>query len=212
MTAVTYTALRSITRTSFSASAKTDISTTVSTFSSVAGDLLGANSGEWVLVSGFANSTNDGWHQLSTNSTTTTITVTSTLVVEAAGNSVTILGYLRGLEQIYSIDLRVKSMAKKRVVSKAVSKSLDGSTESQLNFSKNAYAIDTSSLTGSIYDQFIEFLDSCENGEAFSFDKDGTVASPSTIISAKITGNGYQEARFSNTGNRVVIGFSLEEV
>lgn len=210
MTAVTYTALRSITRTSFEAQAKVDISTTVSTIDSVAGEFLGVNSGEWVLVTGFTNAANNGWHQLSVASTTTTITVTSTLVVEAAGDSVTILGYLRGNGQLYSIDVKVKSMDRKRVVDKAVSKSIDGTTESVLNYSRNNYIISTTSLTGTAYDQFIEFLDSCENREPFSFDKNGTVASPSTTESAKITSNGYQEARFSNTGDRVAISFALE--
>ncbi len=212
MTAVTYTALRSITRTSFNVSAKTDVSATDSTFSSVTGDFLGVASGDWVLVTGFTNSANNGWHQLSIVSTTTTITVTSTLIAESAGNSITILGYLRGSGQLYSIDVKVKAMARKRVVNKAVSRSLDGSIESQLNYSKDEYTISTTSLTGSTYNQFVEFLDSCENGEAFSFDKNGTVASPSTIVSAKIKSSGYQESRFSNTGDKVSITFSLEEV
>jgi len=198
MPGITYTALRSITRVQFESLSKTDVSTTISTFSSVAGDLLGLNSGEWVNVTGFTDIANNGWHQLNENSTASTITVTSTLVVEAAGNSVSIVGYLRGQEQPYSFDLGMQVDDRQRVPTKTVLKALAGNVETLTHRREEFFSVTTLPLNNAEYDQVIEFLDSVESDEIWTFDRTGSIAVPVNKLGARIEGNGYTEQRVGN--------------
>lgn len=214
MPAITYTALRSIERVSFSSENKTTIAATssgspnVSTFtdSSSPGSLAGLNSGEWIYVTGFTTAANNGWHQVSGASSATVITVSSILTVEAAGDAVTILGYLRGSGQQYSFDVSFTSDNRNRKVTKFVSVALDGNTETLTQRRTENYNISSSVLdtTESEYSQWIEFLDSCESGETFTFDRVGSVATADDPVSALIDSEGYTEQRLENiTGRRI---------
>jgi len=209
---ISYTALRSIERTSFSANNKLTIAATstgspnVSTFtdSNSPGNLAGINSGEWIYITGFSIEVNNGWHQVSVNSTTGLITVSTILTAESAGSSITILGYLRGFGQVYSFDTAFTSDDRNRVVTKAISTSLGGNIETLSNRRENFYNILSQVLdsNGTDYPQFIEFLDSCESGESFTFDRVGTIAIPDNAITVYLDGNGYTEQRLANITDR----------
>ena len=208
MPALSYTVLRSIVRVTFNVTLKTDISVSssgsplVNTFSSVAGDFSGLNSGEWVFVEGFTNSANNGWHQLSLNSTSSLITVTSTLITELAGVVVSFTGYLYGFGELVSSDIRVSVDNRQKQVIKTESKSLDGSIETLTDDRKTFYNITTGVLIPADYKFMIQFLDSCESGEAFTWDRDGTLASPDLSVSSYLDSNGYTEERLENIIDR----------
>jgi len=211
MPSLTYTALRSIERTTFSVSAKTTIAATsagspnVSTFTDSAspGNLKGVTNNQWIYI---VTPLNTGWHQVIGTSTAGLITVASILTVEAAGSPVTILGYLRGFNQSYSIDVSFTNDDRQRLVTKNVSKALDGSIETLTHRRETYYNITSSAMDtlDADYPQFIEFVDSCESGENFIFDRDGSIAVPLNAISATIEGTGYTEQRLPNiTGRRI---------
>lgn len=214
MPSITYTALRSIERVSFNATNKITLSATssgspnVSTFadSESPGNLSGLNNVEWIFVSGFTTAANNGWHQVSGASSASSITVFSILTVEAAGNNITILGYLRGLDQSYSIDVDFMSDDRDRRVTKFLNVAIDGNTETLTQRRQDFFNITSSYLdtTSTDYPQFIEFLDSVESGESFSFDRNGSVATPDNVVAAWIDGNGYTEQRLENIiGRRI---------
>lgn len=208
MPALTYTVLRSIVRVPFNVAAKTDISVSssgsplVNTFSSVAGDFAGLNSGEWVFTEGFTNSENNGWHQLSVNSTSTLITVTSTLVTELAGITVNVVGYLYGLNESVSKDIRVMIDNRQKGVVKTEARSLDGTIETLTDKRNTFYNITTGVLIPDDYKFIIQFLDSCESGETFTWDRDGTLATPDNALAAYLDSNGYVEERLENIVDR----------
>jgi len=212
MPAIIYTALRSIKRTSFESLSKTTISVTstgspnTSTLSDSAspGSLSGLSNGDWVKVTGFTTTVNNGWHQVLSTSNANAITVNTILTVEAAGNVITILGYLRGSGQSYSIDVRFTNDDRQRKVTKTEAAALSGNTETIVHRRENFFSIVSQVLdtTGTNYDQFIEFLDSCESGESFTFDRTGSVATPVDQLTARLTGDGYTEQRLSNITDR----------
>ncbi len=214
MPSISYTALRSIERVSFEVSNSLTIAVTstgspnVSTFTdSVSpGNLAGLNSGEWVLVSGFTTAVNNGWHQVVGASSGGIITVSTILTVEAAGASVTILGHLRGNNITYSFDVSFTTDDRERKVTKFTNVALDGNAETLTQRRQEYFNITTSAMdTGSTdYPQMIEFLDSCESGETFTFDRVGTVAVPDDELVAYLDGSGYVEQRLPNiTGRRI---------
>ena len=214
MSSITYTALRGIERVSFETLNQTTIAATssgspnVSTFtdSNSPGTLAGLNDEEWIYVTGFTTAANNGWHQVSGASSANTITVTSILTAEVAGDTVTILGYLRGYGATYAMDVSSQVDDRSREVTKNMSVALDGTTETVTHRRQNFYNITSGYLdtTSTDYPQYVEFLESCESGEGFSFDRDGSVAVPDTLIPAYLEGNGYTEQRLENiTGRRI---------
>jgi len=214
MPAITYTALRSIERVTAEAKNKTTIAVTssgspnLSTFtdSESPGNLGGLNNLEWIYVTGFSTSTNNGWHQVSGLSSAGVITVTSILTVEAAGNTITILGYLRGYNQSYSIDVSFTNDDRERLVTKFKNVALDGNIETLTQRREEFFNITSAVLDTALsdYPQFIEFLDSCESGEVFTFDRVGSIAIPDNAVSAFLSGSGYTEQRLDNiTGRRI---------
>lgn len=212
MPAITYTALRSVTRTSFEVLSSTTISVTssgspnVSTFSDIASpaSLAGLNTDEWIYVTGFTTTANNGWHQISSTSAANTITTNSILTVEAAGDTITILGYLRSANEAYSIDVSYTADNRQRQVTKVKSVSLSGNTETLTHRREDFFNITSGVLStiGTDYDQFIEFLDSCESGEEFTFDRTGSVAVPVNPRTGRLSGDGYTEQRLENITDR----------
>jgi len=198
MAAFTYTALRSIARLSFDVFQANDITVSLNAFTSLTTVLSGLKSGDWILVSGVPDKTNDGWHEVSTNSLSTSISVTSTLNVQASGNVVSIVGYVRGQGSSYSFDLSLQSDDRKRVPTKQVSTSLSGKTETLTHRREEFYLLKTQYLDPIQYLQVIEFLDSCESDEYFSFDRIGTVSNPMSSKPARLTSKGYTENRIAN--------------
>lgn len=205
MPSVTYTAQRSIIPLSFLVSDKTDISAStlgspfVNSYKSVSTDLSGLKTNEWIKVSGFTNAINNGWYQLAIDSVTNTITLITinndAFINEAAGNSITIDGYLHGKGANYSLDLRFRSDNRQRQVIKYNSQALDGNTETIVQDRINYYDINSGVIIPNVYRSMIEFLDSCESNEQFTFDRDGSIAIPVDPLAAVLEDEGYTEER-----------------
>jgi hypothetical protein len=87
-----------------------------------------------------------------------------------------------------------------REVKKTVNESLNGTRESIRFYAVKYFDVQLAPITGTELNQVIEFLDSCENGESFTWDFYGSVASPHSAVSASIDGNGYQLTRSSPVG------------
>lgn len=204
MPSVTYTVLRSIIRVSFESLQKTDVSVSAAgspqtfSFDSVAGNFAGLNSGEWVLVAGFANTANNGWFQLSMNSTANKITVTAVMAVESAGNTIDVTGYLHGKGEILGLDMRFLSDDRNRQITKFKATAINGNSETLTQRRENYFNIVSNVLIPAEYKQYKQFLDSCESGESFTFDREGTLANINDPLTSYLDNDGYTESRLAN--------------
>ena len=202
MSRITYTALRelestiAVTSTGISAAAGDD------SFNAASG-LLGFLNDEWILVSGFANAANNGWFQLSANSTAAKISqdTSTSLVTEAAGPSVTITGYKRGLNVSYDLEFYSERVERSVVVKRSRQQPMGGGAPEVLVQRREAI-IDVTvigplgePLTEAQMPQWREFLASVEGGEAFTLDRYGTVAVPVESLSCVLESDTYMEER-----------------
>lgn len=194
MTAVIYTATRNIQKLAFNVSG-TDISasTTDDSINATSTDLSTLNNDEWIYVAGFTDSTNNLWHQLNAASTTTKILVDTNLVTEAAGDSVSIQGFLHGMDQTYSLDIGLNNYVEMDDLNRVMNKSLGGSVEildfSTLNsdFSiKRQWDISLAPITSTNLPAVLEWLGSISLGETFTFDPEGSVATPDDPKTVKL--------------------------
>jgi len=76
--------------------------------------------------------------------------------------------------------------------------SLDGSQESVRERTDILYRIKTLPVIEANFDDFRQFLDSVDGGEAFVFDVYGTIASPVDPQPCKMQSKGYTEKRVSD--------------
>jgi len=165
---------------------------------SVAGDFDGLKAGEWILVSGFTNTVLNDWYQLIEDSNVNQIPVTTTLAVEAAGDSVSIIGYVRGAKATFSFNLECQQEDVSRKIIKSVATALDGNTETITQRRENRFNLAVTLIGDAALNQMIEFLNSVESGEIFTFDQVGTTKKVINPLSAKIDGNGYSISRVGN--------------
>lgn len=199
MGAITYTALRQFEPTGFSKTG-TDISAAAGddSFNATSTVLSGVLDNEWVLVSGFANAANNGWFQANGNSTSTKISqdTTTSLVTEAAGPSVTIVGYKRGLNQSYSMDFGVEKADRRVKTMRSSHQPMGGGAPEVLNYRDEQYVdVATSIVAEALLAQWREFLASVSGGESFSFDRYGTTASPIEAKTVMLASEDYIEQR-----------------
>lgn len=199
MSVITYTALREFEATGYS-KAGTDISAAAGddSFNSVSTSLLGLADNEWALLAGFANAANNGWFQANGASILHKITqdTTTSLVTEAAGPAVTIVGYKRGLNQSYSIESNLET-ATRGVKLNRFSKKPIGGGAPEVIFHSRETTIDvtTAIISETSIGQWREFIASVESGETFVFDRYGTVASPVEPKTATLVSDSYTEDR-----------------
>jgi len=181
MTAITYTAKRKIVPTSFSVN-DIDISILASddSINSVTTDLSGLVAGDWVLVANTA--VDDGWHQLSIDSTTTKITTTSTLTDESAGSNISIVGYKHGEGQPYNLETASHALNRSGVATKSQSVSLSGITETLLLRDIEYWDITTDHITQAELPYWDEFIASVRADESFTLDLYGTIAVPDNTL------------------------------
>ncbi len=205
----TYVAKRRLETVDFSVSAAVDISadTTDDSFNSVTEDLSGLTDAQWVDVSGFTDSANNGFFKVSGSSTTTKITTDASLnlVTEAAGNSISMQGYARGSGQSYELELGLQriELSEKSVTNTA--ESLSGVRETLLHRDTYYYDVTTLFITGAELPQWQEFMASVKAGEIFSFDPYGTVASPDNVVSVTLDG----EPRYQRIGTGLLYSISF---
>ena len=182
-------------------SAGISVSGTDDSFNAASG-LSGLINNEWILVSGFNNAANNGWFQLSANSTSTKISqdTTTSLVTESSGVAVTIKGYKRGFGQSYDIDNFLVERADRNVkVVKNVQRALSGGQPEVLTHRRDVtFDITTGLILEADIKKWREFLASVEGGESFTLDRYGTVASPSEPLLVYLEDDSYSEVRDSN--------------
>ncbi|MFV1982994.1 MAG: hypothetical protein ACC657_05575 [Thiohalomonadales bacterium] len=204
MPVVEYLVKRSIIRVAFFA-ANNDISITLSATSpveyqikSASNEFIGLNIGEWVYVTGFLNIQNNGWHQISKTSTSSTITTNSILIAETSGQDITLTGYLFGLNETVKSEFRFQSDDRDRLIKQDYAIALNGNTETITNRRQQFFNIVSSILIPSDLALMVQFLDSVESGESFQFDREGTIVNPNDPVPAFIDGAGYTEQRLEN--------------
>lgn len=214
MPVITYTAKREIETTGYSKSG-TDISVngTNDTFNSVSTSLTGLADNEWVKVAGFANAANNGWFQANGASTATQITqdTSTVLVTEAAGPSITLVGYKRGLNQQYSHEFDAQELTRSAEVTRRQSKSLSGVVETLRHRREAFWQIELTPIAKADLLRWREILHSIDAGEAFTFDPYGTIASPDAPLSCDLVADSYIERRESYS-SYFTIAFRVREV
>lgn len=188
MSSLTYTAKRNFVLEGLDVSG-TDISivATDDTFNSTSTDLSGMVSGDWILVSGSA--VDDGWHQLSANSTTTKITTSSALTIESSGSLISIVGYKHGLDESYDLDFDAQNLDQSYDAKTKTSESLSGIVETLFLSEIKYWDIVTMPMSENTLLYWVEFIGSVRAGEPFSFDPYGSIASPSGVVSSILQGN-----------------------
>lgn len=197
MSAITYFALREIEQTILVSASDISVSAVDDSFNAPAG-LLGFLNNEWIKVSGFTNDENNGWFQLSANSTATKISqdTSTSLVTEAAGSPITIQGYKRGLNQQYHLETGLQQADRNVRVARNVRQPMGGGTPEVLLHRREVFIdVRTTSLEEAVMPQWREFLASVEGGEAFVFDRYGSIAAPVEPKSVVLASDNYSEAR-----------------
>lgn len=196
---ITYTALREMEPTGY-AKTGTDISAAASddSFNATSTNLSGVLDNQWVLVTGFANAANNGWFQANGNSSSTKIAqdTTTSLVTEAAGPTVSIVGYKRGLGQSYSIEFDVEQVDRGVKVNRGEQHPIGGGAPEVLLYSRDTFVdVRTDFINEVQLLQWREILASVEGGEVFTFDRYGTVAAPIDLRQVMLESTNYNEAR-----------------
>lgn len=219
MGAISYTALREFEPTGYSKTG-TDISAAAAddSFNATSTVLSGLLDNEWILVAGFANAANNGWFQANGNSTSTKISqdTTTALVTEAAGPSVSIVGYRRGLSQGYDLEFYTEKVDRSVKVIRNQQQPMGGGAPEVLTYRRETY-VDVvilgplgALLTEVQILQWREFLASVEGGETFTFDRYGTIAAPIEAKSAMLASEGYMEERVAGIANAGLYKLSFQ--
>ena len=188
MTAINYIAKRNIVGAELSVLAS-DISIIASddSFNSAGGDFIGLVSGDWIQVTGSA--VDDGWHQLSIDSTTGKITTTSTLTDESAGSAITINGYKHGDSIAYDLETESSLIDQSFISNTKRSESLSGIVETLLLNNIDYWSITTGYITELELPYWLEFFKSVSGGEAFTIDPYGSTAVEVAPVSCMIEGS-----------------------
>lgn len=214
MPVITYTAKRDIETTGYSKSG-TDISAngTNDTFNSVSTVLTGLANDEWVKVAGFANAANNGWFQANGASAATQITQDTSiaLVTEAAGPSITLVGYKRGLNQQYSYEFQAQELTRSAEIARRQSKSLSGVVETLRYRREGFWQVELTPIPKADLPRWREILHSVDGGEGFTFDPYGTIAVPDKPLSCDLVADSYVERRESYS-SYFTIAFRVREV
>lgn len=212
MTTIAYLAARKLEKTGY-LKIGTDISAAASddSFNATSTNLSGLLDNQWIKVSGFANAVNNGWFQVNGNSTTTKISqdTLTTLVTEAAGPSVTIVGYKRGLGQTYQLEFGAEVLDRSSDANSESNQPMaDVAPEVVLYREEALEQVRTTAIDQTTMNQFREFLSSVRAGESFTFDKYGTIASPSNPLTAVLVGKTYSEQR-ENVSFKYRVSFTV---
>jgi hypothetical protein len=212
MAYVQYTAKdRKIIELDFSA-AGTDISAAASddSFNSTTTDLSGLLAGNWIKVSGFTETANNGWHQLASDSTSTKIVTNSILTTESAGDAVSMQGYEHGSGELYSIDFDGSMIYPTHSPDIEPSIAENGYTESVINRIDYGWTVTTTLRDLSARGSWREFLASVANYESFTFDPDGTSSVP--ISPVTVVMEGKQDFKPVDQTGQFRVNFQVREL
>lgn len=176
---ITYNAKRDIVTTSFYITGATDIScaTVDDSFNSVTTDLSGLLNGEYVNVTGFTESQNNGWHEVNGNSTAAKIISVLNLADEAAGDSITMQGYEHGYGGGYDLETDAQQAQPSVQSRRSDVESIGGQEHSLLHNQRRLWQVTTGIILKDDKKYWDEFFSSVRAKETFTFDPYGTVAS-----------------------------------
>ena len=199
MSVITYPAVRGFVDGGLSVVA-TDISASAAdnSFNAASSDLSGLLAGYWVLAAGFTNAENNGWHQLTVDSVTGKITTSSTLITEAAGASISIDGFVHGMDQDYSLEFDVSLTGlnpfRKRVLKKK-HMTANGTPYGRLLRVDEGWGVVTEALPESVQPLWSEFYDSVSALESFTFDALGSIAAPVDPVTVYMESDSWNPQR-----------------
>jgi hypothetical protein len=214
MSVITYVAQREIEPTGYSKTG-TDISVDATDDSfNVVGSPSGTNltgllNNEWAKISGFlVNAVNNGWFQASANSTSSKIAqdTTTSLLTEADGASIVIVGYKRGLGNSYQLEFYSETSDRSVKSERTVNQPMDNVAAEVVLYRQEVFidltvlGPDGALITEALMRQYREFLASVSAGELFIFDRYGTIASPVEPKNAQLSSDDYKEERIAGTG------------
>ncbi|MDH4274623.1 MAG: hypothetical protein OEW08_06265 [Gammaproteobacteria bacterium] len=184
---ITYTAAREIIKLGYDKSGTAISASAVdNSYNCATVDLSGISAGQYVLVSGYVNAANNGYHQV-VSSTAAKVVVSETLVTEAAGPQVVLDGRLHAVGSSYNLEIGAQVLSKSREVIKQTNRALDGTAEAVITRAGYLWAVKTARVTQANLPIWEEFLASVEGNETFTLDPYGTVAVPDKPVTVEIT-------------------------
>jgi hypothetical protein len=195
MSIITYAAKRNIEKNNFLATgADLSVSDTDNSINSTSTDLSGILAGEWIYVEGFTETDNNGWLQILSASTTNKIIIDSAfvLVTEAAGDSINIIGYKRGMGELYQLEFFNRNITPRVNHVKRESISIGGIRRSiihRTDYMYNVSLLPNPNVLSDYYRQWMEFIYSVSASEVFQFDENGTIAVPITDFNCTMEGS-----------------------
>lgn len=133
---------------------------------------------------------------LNTSGTPPSILQGSALVTEAAGPTVVLTGFRRGLGQSYQMEFVAQALDRGNKSVRTVNQPMDDvMPEVILYREENTDQVMTSVITESGLGQWREMLSSTSAGESIVFDKYGTIAAPDNPLPAMVVSESYTENR-----------------
>jgi len=118
------------------------------------------------------------------------------LFTAAAGPLVSVIGYKRGLGQIYTLESGANRLDRNVKVQRSEQQPMGGGVPEVLLYRRETFdEVTTAWITEAQLLQWREFLASVEGGETFTFDKYGTIALPVAPKLAMLSSTDYSEAR-----------------
>lgn len=159
---------------------------------------LGVRNGTTIVAS-----TGETW-TINQSGTPAALLQGSPLVTAAAGPSVSIAGYKRGLGQNYNLEFYSGMIDRSVKVMRTSHQPLGGGAPETLLQRRETYVDVTvigpngDGIPEASMPQWREFLASVEGGEPFIYDRYGTIASPVEPKSAMLSSDGYQERRIDS--------------
>lgn len=153
----------------------------------------GANATRNVLT--FLSPTGETW-TLAQSGTPPAVFQGTALVTEAAGQTVSVVGYARGLNQSYDLETGITRATRSNNTKNSKKQAIGGGLPEVINYRSETFIdVTTKTVDESAILQWREFLASVEGGETFTFDRYGTVASPVEPKTAIRSSDSYSEER-----------------
>jgi hypothetical protein len=123
------------------------------------------------------------------------------MVTEAAGASVTLTGYKRGLNQVYNFDFLADAADRSINFARTKNQPIGGGAPEVLldrqddTISVSIFSMASGVIDDTIVKQLREFLSSVSAGETFVLDCYGTLAAPVEPINVVLSSDSYKEER-----------------
>lgn len=174
MSTFTYGATESHVELNWDFSSATDISFSAfdNSINSTSTDLSGLVLNNWIYVTGAANNDNNGWMMVDGTSTSTKIiiSVSTVLVTEAAGASITVQGYEHGDNQSYDLTWPVTVRQPTWEFQRTTTASIGRGRESVYWGRDEYWDISFTEFEEALVPYVTEFLHSVGRGDSFLFD------------------------------------------